>query len=97
MESNSIWRARTAFYKIWMKPYIFDLSPSRDLASLGTSLVPRPIPSFSMLHAESGRARSHVIDFIRMKGGKRVKMNAGEPKVSKVQAAAVHNLPKVRL
>ena len=38
-----------------------------------------------------------MTDFIRMKGSQRVKMNLGEPKVSEVQAAAVHNLPKVRL
>ena len=30
-----------------------------------------------------------------MKGGRRVKINVGEQKVSEVQAAAVHNLPKV--
>ena len=38
MESNSIWRARTTFYKNAMnmgEAILFCLSPSRDLASLG--------------------------------------------------------------
>ena len=60
------------------------------------SLVPRPIPSYSMLHGGPG-IRSHVTDLIHMKGGRRVKMNVSKPKVSEVQATAVHNMPEVRL
>ena len=36
-------------------------------------------------------------DFIRMKGGRRVKMNVGKLKVSKVQGAAVHDQLGIRL
>ena len=38
-----------------------------------------------------------MTDFIRMKGGGRMKMNVGEPKISKVQGAAVHDLFERRL
>ena len=36
--------------------------------------------------------RSHMTNFIRMKGGQRVKMNVGEAKVSDVQDPAIHDL-----
>ena len=69
------------------------------LTCLTSSLVPRSIPSFSVLHAESRRAwyQNHVTKFIRMKNGQRVKMNVGEQKVSKVQGTAVHDQLEVRL
>ena len=38
-----------------------------------------------------------MTDFIHMKGGGRVKMNVGEPKISKIQGATVHDLLEVRL
>ena len=57
------------------------------------SLVPRPIPSFSMLHAEKREGlapgvRSHVTDFIRMHEVE----GFGQVKMSKVQGAAVNDL-----
>ena len=38
-----------------------------------------------------------MTDFIHMKGGRRVKMNVGELKVSEVQNIAIHNMLEVRL
>ena len=38
-----------------------------------------------------------MTDFICMKGGRRVKMNVGEPKVSEVKSAVIHDQLEVRL
>ena len=64
----------------------------------GHSLIPRPSQLFQhcMRNAGGPGIRSHVTDFIRVKGGRRVKMNVGDPKISEVQGAAIHDLLEVR-
>ena len=54
---------------------------SRCMAMLSQSLVPRPIPSFSMLHTEKvgdPGIRSQATDTIHMKGGRRMEINVSQ-------------------
>ena len=60
---------------------------------------PGPFPAFQCCTLKSGRAwyQKSRDRFIRTPAYEGVKMNMGEPKISKVQGAAVHDLLEVRL